>query len=142
MFYYQDLSPWTRFGDKAAQQLKAIGWIDQSHAFTQATIDPAIIVKLQQLPRPAPVAIAFLGIDECTLCQKTANDTSFVIPGHGFLYVYPELLLHYINKHNYAPPQEFCDAVQNCPPLTSPEYVEAVKQNCSPGIFRSIHRNR
>jgi len=34
MFYYQDLSPWTRFGDKAAQQLKAIGWIDQSHAAT------------------------------------------------------------------------------------------------------------
>jgi hypothetical protein len=141
VFYFQDLSPWTRFGE-TANQLIAIGWLDQSHPFTQATqanIDPAIIAKLQQLPKQAPVSIAFLSINECPYCRETASDTSFVIPGDGFLYVYPSLLLHYIQAHGYAPPAAFCEAVLNCPPLDSPEYVEAVRQNCTPALFRSIY---
>jgi hypothetical protein len=136
--YFQDLSAWNRFGG-TTNQLIAIGWINQSHPFTQASIDPAIIAKLQQLPSPSPIAIASLSINECPYCRETSSSTSFVIPGDGFLYVYPALLLHYIQAHGYAPPSVFCEAVLNCPPLDSPEYVEAVRQNCTPALFRSMY---
>jgi hypothetical protein len=138
VLYFPDLSPWTRFGG-TTNQLIAIGWIDQLHPFAQASIHPAIIAKLQQLPCPSPVAIASLSINECPYCRETSSSTSFVIPGDGFLYVYPALLLHYIQQHGYAPPAAFCEAVLNCPPLYSPEYVEAVRQNCTPALFSSIY---
>jgi hypothetical protein len=51
------------------------------------------------------------------------------VPGDGFLYAAPSLIAHYILSHNYAPPAEFCDAVLRCPPMSSPEYFEAVAEN-------------
>jgi hypothetical protein len=43
------------------------------------------------------------------------------VPGDGFLYVFPNLITHYMRVHAYAPPAEFCEAVLRCPPVDTPE---------------------
>lgn len=37
-------------------------------------------------------------------------------------FVCPELILHYLNVHEYQPPPSFIAAVLSCPPTDSPEY--------------------
>jgi len=57
------------------------------------------------------------------------------VPGAGHVYVAPELILHYIDEHQYQPPRNFCDAVLACPPMGSTEYFESLRRNSS-GDFR------
>ena len=51
------------------------------------------------------------------------------VPGDGFLYVAPTLIVHYVEGHQYAPPDEFVRAVIACPSMRSPEYMTAVEKN-------------
>lgn len=46
----------------------------------------------------------------------------YVPVNNDFLYVFPELILHYIKEHNYCPPEEFQKAVLDCPEPLSQEY--------------------
>ena len=38
------------------------------------------------------------------------------------MYVAPQLIVHYIDAHDYRPPGVFCAAVEACPPLGSAAY--------------------
>lgn len=58
------------------------------------------------------------------------------MPADGFLYVAPELILHYIERHQYLPPDDFCRAVLACPPCSSPAYLSAVKPLIPPEILK------
>jgi hypothetical protein len=44
------------------------------------------------------------------------------VPGDGAIYCCPELITHYINAHEYAPPAAFAAAVIACPDTRSMEY--------------------
>jgi hypothetical protein len=68
----------------------------------------------------------------CDLClgelsERKVGVNNLFIPGDGFLYVSPELILHYINDHQYSPPVEFCEAVLACPPMNSRAYLNVVE---------------
>ena len=63
------------------------------------------------------------------------GNRNLFLPGAGFLYIAPSLVLHYIDAHQYLPPDEFIKAVLDCPPTRSQEYQKAV-QACAPkGLF-------
>jgi hypothetical protein len=70
-----------------------------------------------------------MGYHECDLClsERKGGITNLFIPGDGFLYVCPELILHYINDHQYSPPVEFCEAVLACAPMNSSDYLKVVE---------------
>ena len=75
---------------------------------------------------------SFLGWHECDLCSESNAARSIknlFIPGPGFIFVAPELILHYMDAHAYQPPPEFCQAVLACPPVPSAAYLEAVSAN-------------
>jgi hypothetical protein len=72
------------------------------------------------------------GSHTCDLCMyegEAKSASNLFIPGDGFLFVCPELIVHYMNAHAYAPPQKFCQAVLACPPMRSVEYLKAVLAN-------------
>jgi len=47
-----------------------------------------------------------------------------VIPSQSCVYIAPDLVVHYIEAHRYAPPTEFVEAVLACPEQLSDAYVE------------------
>jgi hypothetical protein len=51
------------------------------------------------------------------------------IPGDGCVYAAPELIVHYIEEHQYLPPPNFCAAVVACPPMQGAEYFKTLRRN-------------
>ena len=64
------------------------------------------------------------------------------VPGDGFLYAAPSMIAHYILAHQYAPPQEFRDAVLRCPPMRSPEYFAAIIQHGPESFAKEVEASR
>ncbi len=139
--YYNDLAPCSYFGAELADKLIAVGWLDNEHPYTEGNLNDDTLDKLFELLVKPWNPMLLMGYAECGLCKIDINDLTYndktirvgnlnlFIPGEGFLYVMPSLAAHCILAHNYAPPQEFCDAVMRCPPMGSDDYYRAVVAN-------------
>jgi hypothetical protein len=127
--WFNDLSSCDYFGDEFAPFLRAVGWLERGKPFVTAARDRRIYEKLLNLRmNPWQPAVA-AGNHACDLCQyepEACSTSNLFIPGGSFLYVCPELIVHYMNAHGYGPPQGFCDAVLACPPMRSMEYHKAI----------------
>jgi hypothetical protein len=55
------------------------------------------------------------------------------VPNGDVLFVAPEMIVHYVEQHQYAPPKEFVAAVLRSPLPDEQEYWATVKR------FREIH---
>jgi hypothetical protein len=73
-----------------------------------------------------PVVAA--GSHRCEFCSVisdgrfTRGSSNIWIPSEGVVYVAPELVLHYVEAHNYRPPAGFITAVLTCPDQGSDAY--------------------
>ena len=56
----------------------------------------------------------------------TLGSGEIFVPGGDVIYCAPNLILHYIRCHRYAPPPRFVEAVLNCPEPRSREYFTAI----------------
>lgn len=134
--WIEDLAP---LGDSA--RVLAVGWLERGRPYPTGDVAPGVFAKLRDLLvdlwQPATTG----GSHDCDLCfhepEKRGTRNLFV-PGSGRLYVAPELILHYVNAHGYAPPAEFCHAVLACPPTRSPEYRRALTAAAGPGFLASV----
>jgi len=154
MAYYPDLSPWSYFGAEDAPKLVAVGWLDSEHTIPSGGFDELFVDKLFDLLVKPWAPMHLLGFAECPFCTLdshgiTYHDKTVVVgalnlfvPGDGFLYAAPSMIAHYILVHNYAPPQEFRDAVLRCPPMSSPEYFEAIRQHGPASFAEEIEPSR
>jgi hypothetical protein len=132
MSYFPDLTPWSCFGH---DRLIAVGWLEGGKPFPTGSVDPALVAKLRALFVDAWQPVHSLGPYKCTLCSRwklfgrPVSQRKLFVPGTGFLYVAPDLILHYIEAHQYAPPAEFLEAVRACPEMNSPAYQAAAREN-------------
>jgi hypothetical protein len=132
MSYFADLTPWRCFG---YDRLIAVGWLDSKQPYPRGAVDPAFLTKLKQLFTGTWQPIHSLGPHTCTLCprlrlaRRPTGARTLFIPGHGFLYVAPDLIVHYIEAHGYAPPSEVIAAVLGCPEIDSAAYRKAIEAN-------------
>jgi hypothetical protein len=140
---YPDLSPCPYFGKAEADQLVAIGWLDEVHPYRQGEVHEDFIDKLIELLVNPWAPMSILGFADCPFCTESdsviykgktiqTGTLNLFIPGEGFLYVMPSLAAHYIVTHSYAPPSQFREAVLQCPPMRSREYFEAIVANGPP----------
>ncbi|MEZ0228861.1 MAG: hypothetical protein ACAI25_09565 [Planctomycetota bacterium] len=117
MTFFPDLDPCTYFFGATESRLKAVGWL------------------LKALARSPWTPVFFAGPHFCTICRAKDPELrhggvyNVFIPGDGFLYVAPTLILHYLESHAYAPPEEFMRAVTACPRMSSPEYMAEVEKH-------------
>jgi hypothetical protein len=60
-------------------------------------------------------------------CKEFRASGNLGIPADGVLFVAPEMVAHYVEKHEYLPPPEFIQAVLMTPAPGTVEYAEAVR---------------
>jgi hypothetical protein len=109
------------------ENVRAIGWLDGPRSYRAGSVPEPVLATLARHIAGAYVCFGFLGGHHCSLC--TCEDPPFgvhnlLIPTREFLYVAPELILHYIKHHDYRPPDEFLEAVMACPRQQSRAYFE------------------
>ena len=131
MAYIPDLQAYTY--DPAQREypdakLLAVGWLDARFPYTKGRAHPEILDRLIRL-KVSPVNLT-RGFHMCPFCEyEDPMDPSVYpdrrgngeihIPGeNGVVYATPVLICHYIEKHEYLPPQEFLDAVKKFAPST------------------------
>ena len=143
--FFTDLSSYSDSEDlrfkKAFESWVRIGWLDSKHNFSKGDVDQEIIDKLKQLEP----YVRTKGWHSCEFC-KTEEDrwaarssTEFKITGkNGITYAFPQMLLHYITKHNYKPPQEFLDAVMETE-IEEKERPARRYSSGNPGFRTKIH---
>ena len=127
--WFEDLAECSYFGAPATQFLRAVGWLERGKPFTAGAVPRAVFDKLVELRKDPWQPMAAAGVHSCDLCLYDAEahgSRTLFIPGQELIYVCPELIVHYMNAHGYAPPEEFCRAVIACTPMRSVEYRKAV----------------
>lgn len=139
MSWLEDGAPCKYFGAELTPCLRGVGWLERGKPFTSGPLDERIHGKMKGMREELLNArlgwllkLMYLGRHYCDFCsgQNAAwGSLNFLIPGRDFLFVAPELILHYMVVHAYRPPEEFCQAVLDCPPVPSTEYLEAVSAN-------------
>jgi hypothetical protein len=125
----------------ASKFFRAIGWLDRDHSFTTGKVPREVFDRLKLLLAKPWQTIAFGGVHDCNLCSfhaEAMGHKNLFVPGAGFMYVCPELILHYMNAHQYSPPNEFCDAVMQCPNCDSMEYRKLVLANGGSSLMNVV----
>ena len=122
--YFDDLSPYTYSIPKnlpdgfdlgeLANALN-VGWLARGYPFPTGPTSLRFRSKLRKQARN--VQNPAFGFHECDLCgwrpwiKANGNGEIHVAGPDGIVYVAPQLILHYISRHKYLPPQQFIDAV-------------------------------
>ena len=124
MTYIPDLSPYDHrpfARESLDSNLVAIGWLDREFPYSTGAIDAELMQKLRELAKK-PVNLT-RGYHRCQFCAATSapelsegtdnigNGEIRVPGGNGITYAAPALICHYIDKHNYRPPDVFIQAL-------------------------------
>jgi hypothetical protein len=123
MAYFPDLSAYEFFSGRAG--LINIGRLSRSEPFPKGAVEPRILAKVGQLCG-SPFHLT-RGFHLCPWCETWVQedylgDGRLRHLGNGeihvsagafhWTYAAPTLIYHYILRHNYLPPREFLDAVE------------------------------
>ena len=110
--YREDLSPCRVIPVELESTAHSIGWLDQNYPFPTGETPRKFGSILRRLAKD--IKNTMWGFHECEFCEgkryQGAGEIHVVGPD-GAIYVAPQLIVHYIETHNYLPPQEFIDAV-------------------------------
>lgn len=121
----------------AGPHIRAIGWLDAKHNFPTGKSSAAFIHELRQLAEKCDESSYllgwphYMGFHTCELCGNFRSAGNLGVPAGELLFVTPEMITHYVEHHEYLPPQQFVDAVHESPIPGSTEYEEAVIQFCA-----------
>ena len=150
MACYPDLSPWPEFGEEAARKLIAVAWLGTEAPYTRGPVDEVFVDRLFDLLRDPWQAIHGCWWEyRCEFCrlsggpgsvrcgdrEVSSGGTHLFVPGDAALYVAPAMIAHFIDAHEYLPPEEFRQAVLRCPPMRSVRYLRALLQNGPRTLF-------
>lgn len=138
MAWYADLSPCDEFGPRAAQVLRAVGWLDGEHDFAKGPVEREVYDRLVELCKYCWQPVVSFGVHDCELCRFVAEGkgtANLFVPGGEVIFVCPELIVHYMNAHRYQPPPGFCAAVLECPDMRSMEYKRSLLRSGGGALF-------
>jgi hypothetical protein len=121
--HFKDLSPYTYCLPRdipegvnlgCLESALNVGWLESGYAFDVGPTPRRFRWKLGKLAKD--IKNPMWGFHECSLCDgpggKTQGNGEIHVTGSdGIMYIAPELILHYIDTHDYLPPKEFVDAV-------------------------------
>ena len=107
--YYEDLTPF-EYGMYALPECVNIGWLDKRYPFEKGEVPDGFVERLKNLP----IIMQHTGPYICEFCDKNVWSTNVrFVKGDYINYLTPSMISHYVEVHNYKPPQEFIDAVMN-----------------------------
>ena len=128
MSKFEDLTSYSYFG--YFEGIKNVGWLDGE--FPQASASKEFIDKLKVYGEQKFIVRRTRGWHSCPYCpagKKPASSTSEirVVGEKGEVYASPFMIIHYMEAHDYCPPQEFWEAVMHGPEPGSEKYKAAIK---------------
>ena len=128
--YFPDLS--TKCSADHGECVRAIGWLAAGQDFPKGEVPPQFLEKLREHLKVPWQTIKFWGSHRCELCPPNSHAPSdsnnLWIPGDAVVYVAPAMILHYIEAHQYKPPDEFITAVLECPAQNASAYLKRMDQ--------------
>ncbi len=106
------------------------GWLERGKPHAAGHVERRVYDALVEMQKNPWQPVVAMGTHECELCQFEGEHgvANLFVPADGVIYVSPELIVHYMNAHGYAPPEVFCRAVLACPPMRSMQYLKAIKE--------------
>lgn len=142
MAHFEDLTSNTYF-ERWEDVLVSIGWLDAEHEFRHGRVSAdffhALVLLLVEPWQPA----VFPGRGKCARCRFsggpgvvsfggtkiTVGSNNLFVPGvDRKVFVAPSLIAHYIDAHEYSPPEDFQTAVLACPEMGSLAYRKALHE--------------
>lgn len=127
MTVYRDLTKYSHMVEPYEfDNVLNVGWIDPRGSFPIGVVSAPIKEALLNIAfgrfaakpvvepnRAPPVCPACGGAVRIEREGRILTDSELWIPAEGKTYASPILVIHYIEAHNYLPPQEFLDAIAN-----------------------------
>ncbi len=89
--------------------------------YTRGTVSRAFTERLNDFARlwfPSVMALDWgvrMGFHTCEYCGTAWGSGMFGVPSGDRLFMVPEMIAHYVEQHDYAPPPESVRAVLACP---------------------------
>jgi len=124
MGYFADLTQYSYIQRTARECEVNVGWLDDQHNFATGAAPEEVLSKIFELCRK-PMNLT-RGRQSCVLCKERSlictgkrggieiglgNGEIRVNGKSGKVYASPVMIYHYMEAHNYNPPQEFIEAV-------------------------------
>jgi hypothetical protein len=124
--YFEDLTPFTDSSPAPSDLVLNVGWLGEGHQFPVAAPQPALVSALRTLLRKTVNLCR--GVHQCEFCpwpppenrngvlwntapeEILGNGEIHVTGEDGITYVAPVLIRHYVEVHQYAPPNAFVRA--------------------------------
>jgi hypothetical protein len=109
-----------------------VGWLHPDQPFNKGQVPQEFLIRLKEFARRWFDSVETLGwgvqmgYHTCEFCGKAMGSGTFGVPSGDRLFYAPELIAHYVEHHQYAPPDEFITSVLACPLPGTPEYIAAV----------------
>lgn len=128
MAYYADSTPYN-YHHHSKNEFN-IGWLQKDNSFTKGEVSflfIEILKKHNERPFTVHHTRGFHGCDFCEQEKMSGFHEIRVVGADGKVYACPELIIHYVESHQYLPPQEFIDAVIYGPLPGSEEYNNAIR---------------
>jgi hypothetical protein len=139
MTYFADLSDYEYMPEFSRAGTLNVGWLDPGHQIHQGRVNDDAAATLWQCCK---VSVAQTrGIHLCELCNSGIPSIAErdgvklllgsaeirVLTKGGRIYAAPTLIYHYIEVHQYLPPDEFLQALADGVSPPAPEYFEKLK---------------
>lgn len=119
MSFFPDMG--TRAFVVGGDHVRAVGWLHRDHPYTKGAVPPAFLTRLNEfISRFSHTGDLFCfpgcgGLHTCECCKAFSGGDNYGVPRENLLFVFPEMIVHYIEKHGYKPPDEFLAAVLASP---------------------------
>ena len=95
----------------------AVGWLDVTEEYEKGDVSEEFVKKLRKLFETGPM-IATLGFHECEFCitegkEPHKSSREKILPDYKnkIEYIFPGMIFHYMEVHNYKPPKRFIEYV-------------------------------
>lgn len=130
MAYFADLDTATQIVN--GSYVRAIGWLSAERSYRTGSVSQAFVDRLRTFCRRWGDSVqalkwpVFAGPHTCEFCGEFHASGNFGVPSGAVLFVAPEMVAHYVEKHRYLPPPEFVTAVLAAPEPGSVDYANAV----------------
>jgi len=143
MTHIADLAPISYC--KIKGPIRAVGWLEASHAYPRGPVDPELRRRLLLLIERPPWVLRHRGVHSCSLCaaegkigpDRYMSQAVLLVPATDCVYECPIWIGHYVIDHSYEPPDEFRRAVKGCPEPGSDDFRKALVA-LLPTAFRAV----
>jgi hypothetical protein len=132
MTYCPDMSPHEDAGSEP--NTFHIGWLDKDHSYPKGEAPGAFAERLSIFCKNPPLKYATLGWHDCEFCGAALEGAEIRLLHEQRIFAAPAGIYHYVDAHQYKPPDEFIESVMRSPLPDSAEYRERFGETV--GVYR------